>query len=73
MLALTVKLVVPEGVAEVVVIVKVAVTESSLDVNETGFGLNEAVAPVGRVVVTLSAASKFPDDPPPLPLATVMV
>ena len=71
--ALTVKLVLPEGVAAVVVIVSVVVFEVSLEVNETGFGEKDAVAPVGRAVVTLMVAVKLPLLPGPLPLLTVTV
>jgi hypothetical protein len=70
--ALTVKEVVPPGVDVVVAIVNVAVLESSLGVNETGLGENEALAPVGNVVVILKSAVKDPLEPPPVPLFTVI-
>ena len=46
--------VVPDGVAAVVVIVSVEVTGQLLyQVQDTGFGLNDVVAPVGNVELTL--------------------
>jgi hypothetical protein len=76
--ALTVKDVVPPGVAPVVLMVNVAVFESSFDVNSTGFGEKEegeGLTPVGQDVVgvILKAAVKAPEEPPPLPLFTVIV
>jgi len=71
--ALTVKDVVPAGVEPVVVMVKVDVLTSSFDSNETGVGEKEALAPAGKAVVILKAAVKDPEEPPPLPLFTVMV
>ena len=55
--ACTVKLVVAAGVVpQVVVIERVEVTLA----NWTGLGLNEALAPAGRAVVTVRAAVSLP-------------
>jgi hypothetical protein len=56
--ALTVNDVEPEGVAAVVAIVSVEVLEASPAAKLTVAGLNEAVAPVGSAVVTLTFALK---------------
>lgn len=81
--AVTVKLVVPPGVALVVVMVNVAVCLLQAAVgslvggehagNETELGENIAVAPVGKEVVILRAAVNAPAEPVPVPLFTVIV
>src|SRR5262249_4351822 len=71
--ALTANAVDPPGVPAVVVMVSVAVIEGWAGVNETGFGLNAAVAPVGSALVTLRVAVNEPALPWPLPLLTVTV
>ena len=53
----TVKLVAPAGVAAVVEIVNVEVAEAVFSGIVMGFGENEAVAPVGSVVVMLRVTS----------------
>ena len=71
--ALTVKLVVPPGVAGVVEIVKVDVCEDAAAAKETGFGEKDAFAPVGKDVMTLRVAVNAPDEPVPVPRLTVIV
>ena len=71
--ALTSKAVEPPGVPALVVIVSVAVLEVWAGVNETGFGLNEAVAPLGSALITLRVAVNAPALPAPLPRLTVTV
>src|SRR5262245_25517489 len=66
--AFTVKVVVPSGVAPVVEIVIVQVFDESLEVNDTGFGENEAVAPAGSDEVTDIVAVNVPG---PVPRFTV--
>ena len=61
--AWTVNVVEPGGVAPVVLIVKVEPWLVLLPVLTTGLGLNEAVAPVGNVVVTLRVALQLPFAP----------
>ena len=56
--ARTVNGVEPVGVAAVVVIVSVEVLERSAAAKLTVLGLNEALAPAGRAVVTLRSALK---------------
>jgi hypothetical protein len=66
--AFTVKGATPPGVAEVVVMVSVAVLELLLEVKETGFGEKDAVTPTGSVEVMDSVAVNAPL---PVPLPTV--
>jgi hypothetical protein len=73
LVAFTVKLKVPLGVAAVVLIVSVAVFELSEEPKETLLGLNEYVAPAGREVIIVKSAVNVPDVPPPVPLFTVTV
>src|SRR5712691_11100062 len=71
--ALTAKVVVPAGVALVVLTVSVDIFELSAGANETGFGENKAVAPAGSDVVMLRVTVKAPVEPPPLPRFAVTV
>src|SRR5262245_36441872 len=71
--ALTVNETLPAGVAEVVVIVRVAVFELSPLVKLTGLGEKLALAPLGNAVVIDNAAVKLPLEPIPEPRLTVIV
>jgi hypothetical protein len=71
--AFTVKLVVAPGVEHEVLIVSVDVFELSVGPKDTGFGENEALAPVGNAVVMLRLAENAPGDPGTIPLFTVIV
>ena len=53
----------PPGVVQAVEIVSVEVFDISPVPNATGFGLNDAVAPAGRAVVTATPTSKGPVPP----------
>ena len=73
LVAFTVKLAIPPGVAHVVVIVNVDVFEESPGAKTTGFGEKEKPAPAGNDVVIVKLAEKDPGEPGPLPLFTVTV